>query len=130
MIAVPCAVFAILMTAFFYNGGVNTFREGQTAMQKQAVVMSSQFIVSGERIEIRPLPETGVFEGYQLDGRFPTLLELEQEYVQKVLAHVAGNKSRAAEVLGIDRVSLWRKLKRFAGMTDAGPRFEGCPDRL
>lgn len=99
-------------------------------MQKQAVVMNSQFIVSGERIEIRPLAESGLCEGYPLDGRFPTLLELEQEYVQKVLAHVAGNKSRAAEVLGIDRVSLWRKLKKLQGITTAaGPRFEECPDR-
>lgn len=98
-------------------------------MQKQAVMMNSQFIVSGERIEIRPLPESGLFEGYLQGGRFPTLLELEQEYVQKVLAHVAGNKSRAAEVLGIDRVSLWRKLKKHEGVTTAGLRFGKCPEK-
>lgn len=90
-------------------------------MQKQAVIMNSQIIVRGEMIEIRPLPESGLFEEFLLEGRFPTLLELEQKYVQKVLAHVAGNKSRAAEVLGIDRVSLWRKLKRLEGLTADGP---------
>lgn len=99
-------------------------------MQKQAMVMNSQFIVSGERIEIRPLVGFGLGEWYPLEGRFPTLLELEQEYVQKVLAHVAGNKSRAAEVLGIDRVSLWRKLKKLENLTAAvGSRFEECSDR-
>lgn len=77
--------------------------------------MTGQFIVSGERIEIRPL--SGLVAGAWLpEDRYPTLLELEQEYVQKVLAFVDGNRSRAAQVLGIDRVSLWRKLKRMEGM--------------
>lgn len=100
-------------------------------MQKQAVVMNSHFIVSGERIEIRPVAGSSLCQGYPLEGRFPTLLELEQEYVQKVLVHVAGNKSRAAEVLGIDRVSLWRKLKKIEDLTAAAgsPRFEKCSDR-
>lgn len=78
--------------------------------------MNRHFIVSGEGIEIRPLVDAGLPEGYPPEGRFPTLLELEREYVQKVLAHVAGNKSRAAQVLGIDRVSLWRKLKRLESL--------------
>jgi DNA-binding NtrC family response regulator len=99
-------------------------------MEKQAVVINSQIIVRGERVEIRPLPESGLLDEFLLEGRFPTLLELEQKYMQKVLAHVAGNKSRAAEVLGIDRVSLWRKLKKLQGITTAASsRFEECSDR-
>jgi DNA-binding protein Fis len=46
-------------------------------------------------------------------SRLPTLEENESEYVRWVLKEVDGNKTRAAEVLGIDRVSLWRKLKRW-----------------
>ena len=30
-----------------------------------------------------------------------------------VLQSVDGNKTKAAKLLGIDRVSLWRKLKKF-----------------
>jgi transcriptional regulator of acetoin/glycerol metabolism len=85
-------------------------------MHKQPSAINRHFIVSGEDIEIRPLAGTGLLDGYPPEGRFPTLLELEQEYVQRVLAHVAGNKSRAAQVLGIDRVSLWRKLKRLESL--------------
>lgn len=44
---------------------------------------------------------------------FMTLEEAEKEYILWVLKKVQWNKTRAAEILGIDRVSLWRKLKRF-----------------
>jgi DNA-binding NtrC family response regulator len=44
---------------------------------------------------------------------FVTLEENEREYIAYVLQEVNHNKTRAAEILGIDRVSLWRKLKRF-----------------
>jgi DNA-binding protein Fis len=30
-----------------------------------------------------------------------------------VLAQTKGNRTKAAEILGVDRVSLWRKLKRY-----------------
>jgi len=49
--------------------------------------------------------------------RIPTLEENEREYIQWVLKNANGNKSAAAEDLGIDRVSLWRKLKRW-GLTE------------
>lgn len=50
--------------------------------------------------------------GAEMSGdRFPTLVELECDYIQKVLRHVSDNKTRAAKILGINRVSLWRKIK-------------------
>ena len=47
------------------------------------------------------------------DGRIPTLEEQERDYIRWVLAETSGNQTAAAQALGIDRVSLWRKLKRF-----------------
>ena len=44
---------------------------------------------------------------------FLTLEENEREYILWVLERANQNKSRAAEILGIDRVSLWRKLRRY-----------------
>ena len=37
----------------------------------------------------------------------------QREYILSVLKCVAGNKTRAAIVIGIDRVALWRKLKKY-----------------
>ncbi|HKI80407.1 MAG TPA: sigma-54 dependent transcriptional regulator [Pseudodesulfovibrio sp.] len=42
-----------------------------------------------------------------------TLEDMEKSYIRKVLASSAGNKTQAARILGIDRVSLWRKIKRY-----------------
>jgi DNA-binding NtrC family response regulator len=40
----------------------------------------------------------------------PTLAELERRYAAQVLREMAGNKTRAAEILGIDRKTLYRIL--------------------
>jgi transcriptional regulator of acetoin/glycerol metabolism len=42
-----------------------------------------------------------------------TLAELEREAIVGALAATAGNKARAAALLGIDRTTLYRKLKEF-----------------
>ncbi|MBF0487366.1 MAG: sigma-54-dependent Fis family transcriptional regulator [Nitrospirae bacterium] len=47
------------------------------------------------------------------DGNIPTLEEQERTYIKWVLNEAKGNKSGAAKILGIDRVSLWRKLAKY-----------------
>ena len=42
-----------------------------------------------------------------------TLAEVEVEHIRNVLASVDGNKTKAAEILGIDRKTLREKLKAF-----------------
>lgn len=42
-----------------------------------------------------------------------SLEENEREYILSVLKKVNGNKTQAAKIIGIDRVSLWRKLKKY-----------------
>jgi DNA-binding NtrC family response regulator len=43
----------------------------------------------------------------------PTLEEVERRYVLQVLETVGGNRKRAAEVLGVDRRTLYRMAERF-----------------
>jgi transcriptional regulator with PAS, ATPase and Fis domain len=42
-----------------------------------------------------------------------TLAETEEEQIRKVLAATGGNKSKAAQILGIERKTLYRKLERM-----------------
>jgi DNA-binding protein Fis len=53
-------------------------------------------------------------ETYRQSGEsIPILNEQEKRYIVRVLEKCKGDKTRAAAAMGIDRVSLWRKLKRF-----------------
>lgn len=45
------------------------------------------------------------------DEKMLTLAAMEQRYISRVLESVNGNKTEAARILGINRSSLWRKLK-------------------
>ena len=47
------------------------------------------------------------------DGGGETLAETEADQIRRVLAATGGNKSRAAQVLGIERKTLYRKLERI-----------------
>ncbi|MFO8083372.1 MAG: sigma-54 dependent transcriptional regulator [Desulfobacterales bacterium] len=43
-------------------------------------------------------------------GQLPSLAEIEQRYIEHVLEHVNGNKKRAADILGVARRTLYRRL--------------------
>jgi DNA-binding NtrC family response regulator len=50
-----------------------------------------------------------------------TLERLEREHILQILEDTAGNQVRAAEVLGIDRRTLHRKLKEYRGSAAPDP---------
>jgi DNA-binding NtrC family response regulator len=52
-------------------------------------------------------------------GGLLTMEEMERHYIRRVLHAVAGNKSHAARVLGLDRRSLYRRLAAWGAL--AGP---------
>ena len=72
-------------------------------------------MAQGDTIEVAHLPETlqkrGGVDFRRIEGRLPTLEEQEQTYISRVLDEVQGNQTAAAQILGINRASLWRKLK-------------------
>jgi DNA-binding NtrC family response regulator len=73
-------------------------------------------LANGDSIEARHLPldlQQLVFRVRRSQEKFLSLDENEREYILWVLKEVNDNKTKAAEILGIDRVSLWRKMKRY-----------------
>ena len=52
-----------------------------------------------------------------------TLDEINQRYVRQVLAAVGCNMTRAAKILGIDRRTLYRKLKQYRADTGGEGEF-------
>nr|MBA3452986.1 hypothetical protein [Deltaproteobacteria bacterium] len=48
---------------------------------------------------------------FSVRDRLATLRELEEEYITWVLERTEGNKTRAAEILGIDPSTLHRRMR-------------------
>ncbi len=74
-------------------------------------------LANGPILDVKDLPQDLriiQFRAIRSPSRgLPTLEETEREYIRWVLSQTAGNKTKAAEILGIDRVSLWRKVKHY-----------------
>ena len=92
----------------FWPGNV---RELENVIERGAA------LCHGDRIEAAHLPDElrqlSVRAFRRKDGQVPTLEEQERDYILWVLDEANGNQTLAAQMLGIDRVSLWRKLKRY-----------------
>ncbi len=58
-----------------------------------------------------------------------SLDEIERAHILHVLDECNGNQSRAAEVLGIDRVTLHHKLKRYGWTRNADARDKGSREK-
>lgn len=77
------------------------------------------FILSNDEIELENLPPkiksgaTNNFEMRDPEGFRLTLEETERRYILEILKSVNEDKSAAAEILGIDLSTLYRKLKRY-----------------
>ena len=57
------------------------------------------------------LPEALKYQIDCPDNGLRPLYEMEKEYIQRVLVHTKGNKTKAAQILQIDRKTLREKLK-------------------
>jgi len=82
-------------------------RELENLIQRLVVMTEA------EVIEIPDLPSTMRFSLGHEAGLDRTLAEVEAEHIRNVLASVGSNKTRAAEILGIDRKTLREKLKLY-----------------
>jgi two-component system response regulator HydG len=98
-----------LLRSFNWPGNV---RELENAMERAVI------LTPGEVIDVPVLPEriTERRADPLVSDRTPatpTLEMIERAYIMWVLQNEGGNKSRAADTLGIDPSTLYRKLSRF-----------------
>jgi DNA-binding NtrC family response regulator len=76
------------------------------------VIHSLVVMTDSDLIDVPDLPALMRYSGVRDTGLQRTLAEVESEHIRNVLASVEGNKTRAAEILGIDRKTLREKMKR------------------
>lgn len=92
------------------------------ARELENIIERSLAICGESDVKAHHLPaELGNYHSFQIPANLNTqttapthsLEDNEREYILSVLQSVEGNKTQAAKIIGIDRVSLWRKMKRY-----------------
>ncbi len=79
-------------------------RELENVIQRIVVMNDDQVI------EVPDLPSSARFSALRATGVNRTLAEVEADHIRNVLANSGGNKTRAAQILGIDRKTLRKKI--------------------
>ena len=100
------------MTALAGYNWQGNVRELENAIERA-------FILSGDEIDLGSLPPKvrasaeNSLEMRDPDGLRPTLEEMERRYILEILDTANDDKTQAANILGIDLSTLYRKLKRY-----------------
>jgi DNA-binding NtrC family response regulator len=91
-------------------------RELENVMERAVV------LARGEMIENTDLPQADSMSSEalmsQMMGEMPTLEKVEQRYIRFVLNKTAGRKEKAAQILGINRRTLYRKERDYGWVTE------------
>jgi transcriptional regulator with PAS, ATPase and Fis domain len=105
------AIEPAVMSALINYTWPGNVRELQNAIERA-------FTLSGEVVDLDSLPPRVRDAASPVlmrdpDGLRPTLEEVERRHIMETLSAVNQDKTRAANVLGIDLSTLYRKLKRY-----------------
>jgi transcriptional regulator with PAS, ATPase and Fis domain len=84
-------------------------RELWNAIERAVILAQGDMITPTDLLYYGPLlrPEAR-------DSNLGPLASVEKEHMAKVLAHHGGNRTAAAKALGIDRKTLWRKMRTYS----------------
>jgi DNA-binding NtrC family response regulator len=113
-----------LMLAYHWPGNV---RELMNVLERGVALCQGE-LISDEDLpphvrEKRPADFLGAAVARRM-----TLAELEREFIERVLEDEAGNKTRAAQRLGLDRKTLYRKLDEYAKASGVPPARPSVPE--
>ena len=93
-----------VLKSYYWPGNV---RELENIIQRLVIMFE------GDIVDVSDLPSLMRFSALKGIGPNRTLAAVEAEYILSVLASVSNNKTKAAEILGIDRKTLREKLKKI-----------------
>jgi DNA-binding NtrC family response regulator len=85
-------------------------RELENAVERAVILGTNEIDIDSLPPKVR---QNSSYEIRDTEGFRPTLEEMERRYVVEILATVADDKTQAANILGIDLSTLYRKLKRY-----------------
>ena len=95
------------MNALLAHDWPGNVRELRNVLERGAVV------ATGAVIQLPDLGLPSAAEAPPRPGALASLEEVEKRHVGTVLAHTGGNVSQSARILGIDRVTLYNKMRKY-----------------
>jgi two-component system, NtrC family, response regulator AtoC len=95
------------LAALMQHSWTGNVRELENCIMRAAVLTTGS-IIRREHLGLQEEPCTNPARG------FPTLEALEAEHVARALAVTDGNRTRAAEILGISKPRLYRYIEKYA----------------
>ena len=107
------------MTALMAHDWPGNVRELRNVLERGAVVST------GTVIQLTDLGLPSKAEAAPRPGTLASLDEVEKRHVAAVLGHTGGNVSQSARILGIDRVTLYNKMRKYGIRRDG----EDDPER-
>ena len=108
-----------LMQAYPWPGNV---RELANCMERAVVLARGRSIAADDLPEkIREYRQGPMPAASMETSELVALEEIERRYILRVLDAMHGNKSRAAQVLGLDRKTLYRRLERYGATPNGQP---------
>jgi NtrC-family two-component system response regulator AlgB len=86
------------------------------------VIERAVILCAGDKIDVNDFPDSlrGAQPSGVMIGNRVSLEDLEREHIMRII-EIASSMDEAAQILGIDPATLYRKRKRYADMAEQQP---------
>ena len=100
------------LLAYAWPGNV---RELRNCIERAvALARFEDLVVEDLPAQVREYKASHVIVAANDPSELVSLVEVERRYIERVMQAVGGNKRQAAQILGLDRTTLYRKLERWS----------------
>ena len=101
-----------VLTGYSWPGNV---RELRNTIERLMIMVPGEVVTAGDMtfLEGNPPPPDAVEEGGEITPLHKARDRFERDYILRALAQQQGNISRTADVLGVERSNLYRKMRGF-----------------
>jgi DNA-binding NtrC family response regulator len=92
---------------------LNTYAWPGNIRELKSVINKGTILAESDTITADDLPNHLSFNKRELPRRLKTLQDVERDHILEVLENTGGNQSKASQILGINRKTLYKKIHKY-----------------